>query len=256
MTDQAVRVVAAGWYENPSDPTQVRWWNGIAWTDHTQPKPDLGAVATETVEESSGEASALRSRVRSRSTSTFESWTIAFSPLIYLAAVVIVVALNLYTPESVVYWALLAVPYALTVLLGFLDARKLRSWGHTPPSALWGLLGPLVYLIARKLTVAGWGPLGTIIGVLVVGGLLPTALWTTGAAQPLEFALTIQTEIRADLVGSGEATAVACPAIADTMTVGSLYTCDVTMADGAHRTLWVSIDSDDGDYSYSYAIRG
>ncbi len=34
MTVQAMPAVAAppGWYPDPSDPTQLRWWNGSAWT--------------------------------------------------------------------------------------------------------------------------------------------------------------------------------------------------------------------------------
>lgn len=27
----------AGWYPNPTDATQLRWWDGNAWTDHTAP---------------------------------------------------------------------------------------------------------------------------------------------------------------------------------------------------------------------------
>lgn len=30
----------AGWYADPADGTQVRWWDGEAWTHHTQDKPD------------------------------------------------------------------------------------------------------------------------------------------------------------------------------------------------------------------------
>ncbi|HEU0205805.1 MAG TPA: DUF2510 domain-containing protein [Pseudolysinimonas sp.] len=39
MTDQATRVVSAGWYQDPASSAQVRWWNGIAWTEHVREKP-------------------------------------------------------------------------------------------------------------------------------------------------------------------------------------------------------------------------
>lgn len=39
MTDQATRVVPAGWYEDPASTAHVRWWNGLAWTEHTTLKP-------------------------------------------------------------------------------------------------------------------------------------------------------------------------------------------------------------------------
>ncbi len=29
----------AGWYDDPGDPAQVRWWDGTAWTVETRPKP-------------------------------------------------------------------------------------------------------------------------------------------------------------------------------------------------------------------------
>ena len=54
MTDQATRVVPAGWYDDPASPTRVRWWNGIAWTEHVADKPsaeDQAAAAARAAEE-------------------------------------------------------------------------------------------------------------------------------------------------------------------------------------------------------------
>ena len=28
----------AGWYDDPEDPTQLRWWSGTSWTDRRQPR--------------------------------------------------------------------------------------------------------------------------------------------------------------------------------------------------------------------------
>ncbi|UTT62571.1 DUF2510 domain-containing protein [Microcella humidisoli] len=36
---------AAGWYVDSTDPSLVRWWDGAAWSDHTQPNPDAPATA-------------------------------------------------------------------------------------------------------------------------------------------------------------------------------------------------------------------
>lgn len=30
--------VPAGWYEDPSSPENIRWWNGTAWTENVQPR--------------------------------------------------------------------------------------------------------------------------------------------------------------------------------------------------------------------------
>jgi hypothetical protein len=29
----------ANWYDDPEHPTQLRYWDGVAWTDHRAPKP-------------------------------------------------------------------------------------------------------------------------------------------------------------------------------------------------------------------------
>ena len=45
MTDQATRVVPAGWYQDPAVTEQVRWWNGLAWTEHVRDKPSPAPVS-------------------------------------------------------------------------------------------------------------------------------------------------------------------------------------------------------------------
>lgn len=45
MTDQATRVVPAGWYQDPAVSEQVRWWNGLAWTEHVRDKPTAVPVS-------------------------------------------------------------------------------------------------------------------------------------------------------------------------------------------------------------------
>src|SRR5262245_57105928 len=44
--------VPAGWYPDAAQPGQLRWWNGIAWTDDVQPlapmppPPPVASMAT------------------------------------------------------------------------------------------------------------------------------------------------------------------------------------------------------------------
>src|SRR5690349_9663868 len=117
MTDQATRVVPAGWYEDPSDAGKVRWWNGIAWTDHTQPKPDLDAAAdAETAEleqKFHATTDGLRPRGRVVSTSTSASWLLAFSPILFVLAGTAAISIDLYYVQSPAFWALLLIPYGL-----------------------------------------------------------------------------------------------------------------------------------------------
>ncbi|WBU38379.1 DUF2510 domain-containing protein [Homoserinibacter sp. YIM 151385] len=34
------RVVPAGWYDDPESSENVRWWNGLGWTEHVERKPE------------------------------------------------------------------------------------------------------------------------------------------------------------------------------------------------------------------------
>lgn len=34
-----VAAPAPGWYADPADPSCVRWWDGTAWSNHSQPRP-------------------------------------------------------------------------------------------------------------------------------------------------------------------------------------------------------------------------
>lgn len=256
MTDQATQVVPAGWYEDPSSPDIVRWWNGIAWTDHTQPKPD-GARAGDTSSNPPASAPTAPGSVGAKSMAagaptTLSSRLLAFSPLLFLAAVVAVISMSLYVTTSPLPWIVLAVPFGLCVFWAYRDSAALRKAGHPAPSPLWSLLGPLGYLVARKTVVPGWGSLATFVGIVVAVAAAHTAVWSGGLAAPVELAIRIQTEIRDDLVGSGVATAVACPPITESTSAGTIYTCDATLADGTRRSIIVSIDSDAGDFSYSF----
>lgn len=62
MTDQATRVVPAGWYQDPAAPDQVRWWNGVAWTEHVRDKPSPSQTVTASGAASSSAAQGLTIR--------------------------------------------------------------------------------------------------------------------------------------------------------------------------------------------------
>jgi hypothetical protein len=37
--DPAVGVIPQGWYPDPHEPADLRWWTGQEWTHHVQPRP-------------------------------------------------------------------------------------------------------------------------------------------------------------------------------------------------------------------------
>jgi hypothetical protein len=258
VTDQATRVVTAGWYEDPASAESVRWWNGVAWTDHVREKPADKPAATsapaeldsEQVRELErqilfgGDAAAQayaeagpdgtrgrrprrsieadRARIYGAHASTGSVWLIATSPILFVVVAAIVGYFYFYVKPEPLILAVLAVPYLLGLLWAVTDARKLRDWGNEPASGAWALLGPLVYLIARRVKVSGSGPLVAFLVTAALAFGIPAAAWATGITQPVTAALAIQSTVRSELVESGQAVEVTCPPFAEATTVGAM----------------------------------
>lgn len=316
MTDQATRIVPAGWYEDPASPAHVRWWNGLAWTEHTALKPAAPAVATTTstntgwADTTTGSTavdpvtvariaearelerqygiSTAEHQIMARATAeeqavddtdtyrptwdddddevaprtaTASAWLIALWPVLTLLALVAAgyIAFSVSFEPSIAGIPLVLgvaiVPYLLGIVWAITDGRKLRRLGEEAPSPAWSLLGPFVYLIARRVKVRGGGPLALFIVLFLLAAGGPTAAVLTGAAKPVLTAIDIQQTVSADLVGSGRAESVSCPFLVESTSVGRIYTCSATLADGTRKTVFVSIDSLDGDYSYALSTR-
>ncbi len=317
MTDQATRVVSAGWYQDPASSVQVRWWNGLAWTEHVREKPtttpatmgqtmgqttDQVAIGqgglsgthessvTETTEEriaavrdlehqfgigsvenpvadnrSSGFTTATPAASATSApavdmtsashASTASAWMIALSPLLALVVGIAAAYVFLYLfPNAIVFVIAAAIPYLLCVLWAFADARTLRRRGYVPPSPRFALLTGLGYLIVRRTRVPGNGAIAMLLVVAALAFGSPLAAVALGQTQGLASALNVQRTISADYISHGKAVFVNCPPFVDAVTVGSLYTCDATTATGVHRTVWVSIDGDNGKFSYSFGL--
>jgi len=354
LTDQATRVVPAGWYEDPASNAHVRWWNGLAWTEHTAIKPTPTPVAQpaaayndgfgtgrygdgfagqEQVTTATGSTATPETLARiaearelerqygistaendiimraahgsaghgvadqgaasqgaanygaanygaastgtdyrpwnaepepeyeEPGTSTASAWFIALWPLLTLAAAATAAYLAFYVmPEPSfsgipVIAGVALVPTLLTLIWAATDARKLRLNGFHPASPALALLGPLIYLIGRRVRVPGSGPLALLLVLTVIAAGAPTAAYLTGSAVPVTKALEIQQTVQADLVGSGVLASVSCPAFIESLDLGSLYSCNGVLPDGGEKLVWVSIDTKEGDFSYALALR-
>lgn len=293
VTDQATRVVAAGWYEDPASATHVRWWNGVAWTDHIREKPatppqqttatpDFSADEVRDLERQflfGGDAAAQAAaepgpdgargrrprrsieadadRDYSANTTTGSVWLIALSPILFIVVAIAVAYFYFYVDPQPFILAVAALPFVLGLLWAITDARKLKDWGNEAASWAWALLGPLVYLIARRVKVKGSGPLIAFLVAAAFAFGVPAGAKALDLTEPIEAALLIQSTVRSELVDSGKAVSVTCPPFAEATTVGTIYTCDATLADGEVRQVIVSIDSSDGvssDGFFSYAL--
>lgn len=354
MTDQATRVVPAGWYEDPASPAHVRWWNGLAWTEHTaikptQPQPTASGyaqqgtaqqgyaqqgttqqafgrqqpgaqgttnpvtadqVTTSTGSQYTAETAARIAEARELErqygistaehdiivrraaegahdpevgstaqawsgrepyddepydeepgTGTASAWFIALWPVLTLVALAAAGYVAYFiTPEPAVagiplVYAAVLLPSLLTLVWAATDARKLRALGHPAPSPAFALLGPLVYLIARRAKVAGVGPLLTLLVLTLLAVGAPVAALATGSADRVTLALEVQQSVREEYVDGGDLTSVTCPIFLDTVAVGAIYSCEGTTPEGTSRLVWVSIDDADGAFSTALAVR-
>ncbi|MEP6843460.1 MAG: DUF2510 domain-containing protein [Pseudolysinimonas sp.] len=312
MTDQATRVVSAGWYQDPASSEQVRWWNGVAWTEHVREKPvaaqasltqdvtgsttATATVAAETAAQRLAAAHDLErqfgigidenpvipinraatttalARVTTATTtdlaarraadhraaghaSTASAWLIALSPLLALALGIVAAYIYFYVVATpIVFVIAVAVPFLLCLLWALADRRTLKDRGFRPRSGAFALLTGLGYLIARRSRIPGSGPIAMllVVGALAFGAIPVASL--TGQTQGITSALNIQRTISADYLSTGKAVQVNCPPFVDATTIGTLYTCDATLATGVHKTIWVSIDGENGKFSYSIGL--
>lgn len=286
MTDQAIRVTPAGWYEDPADAARVRWWNGVAWTEHTEAKPgvepappvsapapasaadvDEAASSPGAVPEPSPAAAAPpltrreaiaaeggRQAPDAGRSATGIVWLIALTPVVAFVIAVAALYVFAYVAPSPLVALAAAVPYLLGLLWAVSDRRQLAARGFEPPSALWALLTPLGYLIARRRRVPGSGPLLLFVITAVVTIVAPLLFWISGASAVVTLPVRVQHAVVTQLVDSGRLSSVSCPPVLGSTAPGTLFTCDAVAKNGTPTQVWVSIDSANGTFSIAPSI--
>jgi len=193
------------------------------------------------------------------STGTTSAWLLGFAPLFTTVLAAVAAYVFFYVTPT----PLVAASAVVIILLGFLwavgDARTLESRGLPHPSPLVALalpiIGPLVYLLLRRRKVDGSAPLIAFVALLLITVVGPAALGLAGGAQTITKALEVQLAVRADLVGTGTATAVTCPPAVESTAPGSIFTCDATLTSGEIVHVWVSFDDEAGNFSWALANR-
>lgn len=290
-TDQATRVVPAGWYQDPANPANVRWWNGITWTDHVELKPTdqqaatAGALALEAraMERQHGITTAENDIIMSAvqpdkqagqprtgtiaivgphsaaSTGTISSWLLGVTPVIAILLTLLGGYIFFYITPTPLVGVVAVVVYVLGFLWAVGDSRILATRGHKVASPLWSLalpvIGPLLYLVNRRRRAPGSSPLIAFLVLLVITAGIPLAAVASGGAAVVTKALEVQQAIRADLVGTGAATSVTCPPLLESVAAGTVFTCDAVIPSGETVHVWVSFDNEQGQFSWALANR-
>jgi hypothetical protein len=189
--DTANTVIVAGWYPDPSDDAQARWWDGSQWTATTRPRhqpppqqPDryFSPVPIRT-DATLPPIDPYRPMDRRHNTQGFVSmavkptidfkptraytgsvWALATMPL---WATLVVVALMIGLGDYFTFFVSAFTGLVLLVLAAAFtmhDRRVLLAEMHkTAASTWWFLLGPFFYLLVRSIHVSrnvghGWAP--------------------------------------------------------------------------------------------------
>ena len=177
-----------GWYADPMDAAQERWWSGEGWSEHeralpttvvmdaevpqyasvTAPEPEY-ATSTQTSGftttafpasgaadqyqpmsgyQSGGAASGGRWQQEVGSPNTVGVWIVAVYPLTYALALL---AAAIYAPSFQSFQLPISVTALVTTLLAAVfDHLALRARGISAPSIAWLLLTGIGYQIARR----------------------------------------------------------------------------------------------------------
>ncbi len=291
-TEQATRVVPAGWYQDPANPANVRWWNGITWTDHVELKPAgqqaaaAGALALEAraMEREFGISTAENDIITSAATGI---------PIAHprTGTIAIVGAGAAQGPDEhrrrpgsspsrppspscsrsspATSTSTSRRPRSSQPSRSSCSCSASCGRSATParsPSAVTSLrapllalalpvVGPLLYLVVRRLKVDGSKPLIASLVLFALSVGIPLAGVATGGASVITKPLEVQQAVRADLVGTGSVTSVSCPPILESVAAGTVFTCDAVLPSGETVHVWVSFDNEQGQFSWALANR-
>ncbi|BDZ44795.1 DUF2510 domain-containing protein [Naasia aerilata] len=200
----------AGWYADPENPRQLRWWDGRVWTEHLSAIQAPGAAATtsaaSTTSATTGTPDAGAAQQLSAPAGTDWKtpwiWLVLFLPLVGLLPVLFVpwadvvridpatgqpdpdAALRLLTsPAFLLSTFLPFLLYALSVLFSYLDWRELsRRRIAAPFHWAWAFLGNSVYPIGRGVVVQRRTGRGAIVTWLAIALIVLSILIGTGLA--------------------------------------------------------------------------
>ena len=178
---------AAGWYPDPDNATQVRWWNGTAWTEdrsgYSAPMPPVDPSSYSL-------ASSTLTAPEGTSWNTVWIWLVVVVPYIPSLGIFFIdwsamftissmsndaAALNLLASPAYLFTAFAGViTYGLFVWFAYLDYRELeRRSVPRPFHWAWAFLSNAVYPIGRSVVVrrrtgSGISPMWVSIALLVI----------------------------------------------------------------------------------------
>jgi hypothetical protein len=267
MSNTVPPTIPAGWYSDPTDAEQLRWWNGSAWTQHVQPRPapvepapvqtvvpaassepvavePATAVAVPLAEEPATAVS-MDAAVAPTRSNTVSSWFVALSPFYYAIAFIIALPALASISGVIVLGsiaaAIIVVPFVIALIFAIVDFGALKKLGHPrPASPGWMFLTPLVYLIVRTVRVRrATGKGSAPLWVWIAAWAISSAIIGIATVQIIPAVMNFQNSsslargIEDGMNSQGGKFQVTCPPNAP-LTIGSKFTC--TALDGTTHT--------------------
>lgn len=216
MTDSTSQQIPAGWYPDPSNSAQQRWWDGTQWSEHTSAPAYAAPVAPPAYGERiqpayaanpyTGAAEELKAP-EGIDLGTAWIWLVAIVPVLPVLGLLFVdwaamfadlddpaasmqAQFAMYTNPGYLIATLGGwIGYGVSVLFSYFDYRDLRDRGLPQPFHwAWSFLSYMVYVIGRSVVVkrrsgrSYWGPLWLMIagGVFsfIVAGWVMVAMFS------------------------------------------------------------------------------
>jgi hypothetical protein len=170
----------AGWYPDPENASQSRWWDGTAWTDHRSAPAPTTPYSTQVADLKAPEGTPWN---------TVWIWIIVILPLVPMIGLLTVDwggLIDIHDRTGLSSLALFASPgyllsmfggwvvYGLCVWFAYLDWRELQRRDVPRPFHwAWAFLSSIVYVIGRSVVVRrrtghGISPMWAAIASIVV----------------------------------------------------------------------------------------
>jgi hypothetical protein len=258
MTD--IITPQAGWYPDPTDSRAYRWWSGGAWTDHLTAAPSAESVwssdATGQQLALGADAFQLTDQGPNPFTSSFErSWSDGGvrvssgknrSGIVVIVIGLIAVAAYLGSMALAYTTIIPLVPGVIGLICAVPAFRRARVTGDGLAVSLLGVL-----LSGAATVLAALPLIPTLLGV-------PSATEVNGINQVVSHTISFHTTVEKQLVADSQkdfgqtATAAACPTDAF-LTVGSTFSCTMTLTDGTTSVVTVTVTNESGAFTAIHA---
>jgi len=266
-------MTAPGWFQDPTSPLQLRYWDGSAWTEHVSALPPpstpaytVAAPATTPVQQvasvatmapvghasnagaqPAAPASVLPAHADAGPVEPWPAWLVASIPILSLF-----IALGFSSSNPVIAYNSGWIALILNTLVCVWDARGVKKAGYGDLTG-WAVFLIPVYLYKRQQRVgqsmAPWVVwlLTFAAAIAVTAVVLPRTLGVPIDTAKVESGITSWIEQKSGI--SVDQIHVKCPDNVSPQ-IGQTFDCVATFTDGTSATVTVTVTNGNGDVTW------